>query len=208
MMERKIIFTILILAVLALATQALVWIFVPREVENDFVGPPRSDYTLTNFTLDALDAQGQHSFTMVAPRLVRKEDDGSIFVTAPNYEIIDNSSNVWKGTSDTAWVNKDGTIMKLDGKVDMHRIPTATVDPVQLLTSDLTITTTAKDKKSATPAPKEKHMETAALATIIDPNHVAHGVGMKANLEGLKDLEFLSDVHWIEEPTNHAQTNP
>jgi lipopolysaccharide export system protein LptC len=203
-MERRVIAIIFLLALGALLTQIGVWMLVGHDQNQEFVGPPRSDYTLTNFSVDALDAEGQHSFTIVAPRLARKEDDGSIFVTAPDYDIIDNSGNVWKGTSESAWINKDGSVMRLEGKVDMHRLPTEKVDPVRLLTSDLTVTTTPKGKKGDAPQPKQKRMETAALATVIDPNHVAHGIGMKANLEGLKELEFLSDVHWIVQPSSTA----
>jgi len=87
-MDRRSYAAIVLLAIVALATQALVWVFVPRDVEDTFVGPPRSDYTLGNFTLDALDEEGKHSFTMAAPRLVRKEDDSSIYVTTPKYEIV------------------------------------------------------------------------------------------------------------------------
>ena len=204
-MERRLVAIVFLLALGALLTQIGVWMLSGHDTNQDFVGPPRSDYTLTNFTIDALDADGQHSFTIDGPRLARKEDDGSIFITAPNYEILDNSGNTWKGTSESAWVNKDGTVMRLEGKVDMHRLPTEKVDPVQLLTSDLTVTTTPKGKKGDAPQPKEKHLETAALATVIDPNHVAHGIGMKADLAGLKELEFLSDVHWIVQPS--GQTN-
>ncbi|MDR3388662.1 MAG: LPS export ABC transporter periplasmic protein LptC [Rudaea sp.] len=216
-MERKTLATIIALAMLALGAQIMVWVFLPHDQAPQFVGPPRSDYTLATFTLDALDDAGKLSFSVTGPRLAHKEDDGSVYLTTPDYVMVDNSGNLWKGKSDSAWVNKDGTIMKLEGKVDMHRIPTATVDPLQLLTTDLTVTTTPKDKttpkdagpkdKPATePKPKQTTMETAALATIIDPNHIAHGVGMKANLEGLKDLEFFSDVHWIAQPKSHANT--
>jgi lipopolysaccharide export system protein LptC len=205
-MERRLVLTIFVLAALALASQLLVWLYAGRERSAAFVGPPRSDYTLTNFSVDALDADGQHSFTIVAPWLVRKEEDGSIYVTTPQYEIIDSAGNVWQGTSDSAWINKDGTVMRLEGAVRMHRLPTPKADAVEVLTSDLTVTTSAKDKTATTPRPKQKRMETEALATVIDPNHVAHGVGMKAELAGLKNLEFLSDVHWIVQPQNHAPT--
>jgi len=197
-MDRRTYLTIAVLALIALATQALVWIFVPRETENTFVGPPRSDYTLGNFTLDALDEQGHHSFTMIAPRLARKEDDGSIYVTAPNYEIVDNSGNLWKGTSESAWVNHDGTIMKLDGDVDMHRIETEKVTPVQLLTRDLTVTSDPKNKDDPKQQ-RERKMETVELATIIDPQTVAHGVGMKTDMT-LKTIEFLSEFHSTTQP--------
>ena len=114
------------LAVLALATQALVWVFCAARGRATPSSARHVRTTrLTNFTLDSLDEQGQHSFTMIAPRLARKEDDGSIYVTTPNYEIVDNSGNMWKGTSESAWVNKDGTIMKLrrQGRHASHRRP-------------------------------------------------------------------------------------
>lgn len=205
-MERKTILTIFLLAVLALATQILVWVFRPRDTSDDFVGPPRSDYTLTNFTLDALDNTGQHTFSMVAPRLARKGDDASIYVTLPRYEIIDNSKNVWHGTSESAWVNKDGTIMKLEGAVEMHREPTEKAPPVRLLSSDVTITTDPKEKDAPPDKVREKRLNTAALTTIVDPDRVVHGVGMKADLT-FKVVELLSDVHWISLPPEHAQTH-
>ena len=192
-MDRRPYLIAAILAIVALATQALVWVFVPREVESTFIGPPRSDYTLSDFTLDALDERGAHSFTMVAPRLARKEDDGSIAVTSPKYEIVDNGGNLWKGTSQSAWVNKDGSIMKLEGAVDMHRIETDKVTPVQVLTSDLTITTDPKDKANPQQV-RGRRMETAAPTTVIDPDTVARGVGMKTDMT-LKTVEFLSDFH-------------
>lgn len=199
MIDRRTYLIIALLAVVALATQALVWLFVPRDVENTFVGPPRSDYTLSNFTLDALDEQGQHSFTMVAPRLARRQDDASIYVTAPNYEIVDNGGNLWKGTSESAWVNKDGTLMRLDGAVDMHRLETDSVKPLQVLTHDLTVMTDPKNKADPK-LQRDRRMETAAATTVIDPDTVARGVGMKADLT-FKTVEFLSDFHSTTQPT-------
>jgi lipopolysaccharide export system protein LptC len=197
--DRRTYLIIALLAVVALATQALVWLFVPRETESTFVGPPRSDYTLNNFTLDALDEQGQHSFTMVAPRLARRQDDASIYVTAPNYEIVDNSGNLWKGTSESAWVNKDGTIMRLEGAVDMHRLEADNVTPVDMVTRDLTVTTDPKNKADPK-QPRERRMETAALTTVTDPQTVARGVGMKADLT-LKVVEFLADFQSTTQPS-------
>jgi lipopolysaccharide export system protein LptC len=203
-MERKTLAIIFALAVLALGSQIMVWIFRSHDQGAAFVGPPRSDYTLTNFTIDALDEAGKLSFSVTGPRLAHKQEDGSVYVTTPDYVMLDNSGNTWKGKSESAWVNKDGTIMKLEGAVDMHRIPTATVTPVQLITSDLTVTTSPKEKNATDPKPREKRMETAALVTITDPSHTERGVGMKADL-GLKTTELLSDVHAILLPTHHAE---
>jgi len=196
--DRRLVLIIAMLAVVALATQAVVWFLAPREEESAFVGPPRSDYTLTDFTLDSLDEQGQHSFSMTAPRMARRQDDGSIYITTPDYDMVDNSGNVWKGTSESAWVNKDGTIMKLLGRVDMHRIETEKVTPVQILTRDLTVLTDPKVKNSE--QPRERRLETAELTTVIDPTTVAHGVGMKANMT-LKIVEFLSEFHSTTQPS-------
>jgi len=196
--DRRLVLIIAMLAVFALATQAVVWFLAPREEESAFVGPPRSDYTLTDFTLDSLDEQGQHAFSMTAPRMARRQDDGSIYITTPDYDIVDNSGNVWKGTPESAWVNKDGTIMKLLGSVDMHRIATEKVTPVQILTRDLTVLSDPKVKNSQ--QPRERRMETAELTTVIDPTTVAHGVGMKANMT-LKIVEFLSEFHSTTQPS-------
>ncbi|HEY8010890.1 MAG TPA: LPS export ABC transporter periplasmic protein LptC [Rudaea sp.] len=203
-MDRRTYFTIAILALLAFAGWVLVWIFRPHDEGNAFAGPPRSDYTLDNFTLDALDTDGNHSFTVAAPRLTRRGDDGSIYVMTPDYEIVDNSDNLWKGTSDSAWVNKDGSIMKLEGKVAMHRVPTEKVAPVEILTTDMTVTTDPKPKDArgrtmAGGPHRDKRMETAAPTTMIDPNNVSHSIGMKADLD-LKTVELLSDVHTISLP--------
>lgn len=197
-MERRTYVVFVLLAIAALVTQALVWVFVPREVESTFIGPPRSDYQLTDFTLDALDEQGHHAFTMVAPRLVRSEGDGSIWVTTPDYEIVDNSGNLWKGKSQTAWVNKDGSIMKLNGDVDMHRIRTDKVTPVKIVTQDLTITTDPKSKDDPQ-RPRDRRFETAAPTTVTDPDTVVRGVGMKADM-AMKTVEFLADFHSTTQP--------
>jgi len=199
-MERKLVLTIALLAALALITQVLVWVYATRNGAPAFVGPPRSDYTLTNFNVDALDVDGQHAFSISGPRLTRRAADGSIFVATPKYEIIDNSRNLWKGDADSAWVNKDGSIMKFEGRVQMRRQPTATVTPVELKTSDLTVTS----EKNA--SPPKKTLETAELATITDPGHVVHGVGLKADM-GMKVVELLSDVHWTANPANET-ANP
>jgi lipopolysaccharide export system protein LptC len=204
-MDRRSSLIVFVLAFVAAALWMLNWALRPRDDSNQFAGPPRSDYTLRNFTLDALDSEGVHSFTVVAPRLARRGDDGSIYVTTPDYEIIDNSSNTWKGTSDSAWVNSDGTIMKLEGKVAMHRVPTEKVDKVDLLTTDLTITTDPKPKDAqghnlvTKGGHRDKRMETAEQTTIYDPTNVSHSIGMKADLD-MKTVELLHDVHIISLP--------
>jgi lipopolysaccharide export system protein LptC len=182
----------LVAALLALAGIGLnivLWITRQRTNEQTFAGPPRSDYTLTDFTLNALDAQGKLSFQTIGPMLSRRGDDGSIFVTTPDYVIYDGSGHEWKGKSESAWVNKEGSVMRLDGHVEMHRQRAEGVQPVDVVTRDLTTW------------PKDKKMETAQPATIVQPGSILRGIGMRGDLN-TKELELLSDVHATIEPKN------
>jgi len=204
MIERRTWLVIAVLALIAFAAWMEVWLMRARDTSEDFTGPPRSDYTMNDFTLDALDSEGAHSFTVTGPRMSRRGDDGSVYVTLPNYEIVDNSSNTWKGTSDSAWVDKDGNVMKLEGKVLMHREPNEKVERVDLDTNDLTITTDPKIKDAqghpvANAPHRNKRMETAAPTVISETNTVSRSVGMKADLD-LKTVELLSDVHIVTMP--------
>ena len=189
-MERRYWFVVIALALVAAASQWLVWLTRERPNEQTFAGPPRSDYTLTNFTLDALDAAGQRTFQVTGPRLERRGDDGSVFVTTPDYVMVDGKGHPWKGKSDAAWVNQDGTIMKLQGHVEMHREPDSENKQVDIVTRDVTTW------------PKDKKMETAEPATITQPGSILRGIGMRGDLDS-KVLELLSDVHAILE-SKHA----
>jgi lipopolysaccharide export system protein LptC len=77
--------------------------------------------------------------------------------------------------------------MKLLGHVEMHRQPDKGVQPVDVVTTDLTTW------------PKDKKMETAAPATIVQPGSILRGIGMRGDLN-TKELELLSDVHATIEP--------
>jgi len=187
MTDRRLWLVAALLALAGIALNIVYWITRQPTNEQTYAGPPRSDYTLTDFTLNALDADGKLSFQTVGPLLSRRGDDGSIFVTTPNYVIYDGSEHQWKGKSDAAWVNKEGTIMRLDGHVEMHRQAEPGVDPVDVVTRDLTTW------------PKDKKMETAAPATITEPGSILRGIGMRGDLN-TKVLELLSDVHTTIEP--------
>lgn len=189
-MERRYWLIVAALAVLALGTQYLVWLARDRTNAQTFAGPPRSDYTLTDFTLDALDSQGQRTFQISGPALARRGDsDGSIYVTTPDYLLIDGSGKPWTGKSDSAWVDKDGDLMKLQGNVELHRQPDADTGPADIVTQDLTAW--PKDKKIASDAP----------VTITEPGSILTGIGMRGDLNE-KSLELLADVHATLQPKN------
>jgi len=187
MTDRRLWLVAAILAIAGIGLNIVFWITRERINEQTFAGPPRSDYTLTDFTLNALDSEGALSFQTTGPALQRRGDDGSIFMTTPDYVVVDGNGHPWKGKSDSAWVNKEGTIMKLLGHVEMHRQPEANLPPIDVVTRDLTTW------------PKDKKMETAEPATITQPGSILRGVGMRGDLN-TKVLELLSDVHATIEP--------
>ncbi|WP_166653969.1 LPS export ABC transporter periplasmic protein LptC [Tahibacter aquaticus] len=173
---------ILLLAVVASAIWAALWYLRPPEEVPAFVGPPRSNYTLDNFTLHALDEEGKLSFTVSAPALARRNDDGSLWVDAPDFLIAAKQGEPWKGTSQSAFVTKDGTHMLLAGAVEMQRAPSPEAAEAHIATRDVDA------------YPKENRLETAAAATITQPGSILRGTGMKADLN-THQLELLSDVH-------------
>lgn len=187
-MERRYWLLVAMLALVAVGTELLLWVTRERPDAQTFAGPPRSDYTLTDFTLNALDSAGKRTFQVSGPTLARRGEDGSIFVTTPDYVLVDGSGHQWNGKSDAAWVNKDGTLMKLQGHVEMHRPAQGEDDrSIDVETSDLTTW------------PKDKKMETAAPATITQPGSILNGIGMRGDLNS-KVLELLSDVHTTLQP--------
>lgn len=188
MIDRRFIALVVVLAALAVATQVLVWLTRPRPEEPAFTGPPRSGYTLDRFTLNALDENGRLTFTVAGPRLVRRGQDGWIFVSSPDYVMVDSAGHPWTGTSESAWVNRDGTLMKLEGDVAMHRTPGAGVEPATIRTRELTV------------RPKERRLDTDAPTQIEQPGSILRGTGMRGDLNA-KVLELLSDVHNTFEPS-------
>ncbi|MGA9829325.1 MAG: LPS export ABC transporter periplasmic protein LptC [Rhodanobacteraceae bacterium] len=171
-----------LLALLAIGTQILLWVTRTHADAQTFSGPPRSDYTLTDFTMNALGPEGNLSFTVTGPRLARRGDDGSINVDRPRYVIIDSKGLRWHGTSDAAWVNRAGSVMRMEGHVDMRRDPAPNLETTRIVTSDLTAWL------------KEKRMQTAAPTQITQPGSILRGIGMKADLDA-HTLDLLADVH-------------
>ncbi|MEO8010697.1 MAG: LPS export ABC transporter periplasmic protein LptC, partial [Dokdonella sp.] len=138
MLDRRFVFILVALSALAALSQILLWLARPPTVEPDFIGPPRSGYTLDTFTLNALDEAGKLNLTISGPRLVRRGEDGSIFVTTPDYVMMDSEGHPWVGTSASAWVNKDGSQMQLEGDVVLRRKPSSDVTEATITTSNLT----------------------------------------------------------------------
>lgn len=180
--ERRNIVLVIVLLLAAAATQLLIWWLKPPPKQNEMVGPPRSSYTLTDFTLDGFNEDGTPSFHLKAPYLARREGDDSLYVNAPKFIIVGKDGADWHGTSQYAWVNSDNSLLKLIGKADMLRPATAKTQEAEVHTSDATVWT------------KDKRMASAAPSIIQQPGSIVRGTGMKADFN-THTLELLADVH-------------
>jgi lipopolysaccharide export system protein LptC len=174
-----------VLALLLGASVLLYYWVAPEKKVDDFVGPPRSGYVLTNFNLDSYNEFGKAAFKLIAPHLERREGDDSLYINAPDF-VLPSTKEVdvppWTGHSQYGWVNKDGTMLKLQGKVHMERIAFAQTLPASIDTSEVTAW------------PKENRLETAEAARIVQGASTMDGVGMRANLD-TKHMELLDAVH-------------
>jgi len=182
--ERRLIAAIVVVGLAAGLSQLLRWWMAPEQPVNDFVGPPRSSYTLTRFELSAYDSDGLPSFNIQAPQLVRREGDESLYINAPVFDLPSNQSGVpdWHGQSQYGWVDKDGNLLKLLGPVTMQRAAFADNAAAIMHTTDVSVW------------PRQNRMETAAAAQMVQGALTMSGVGMRANLND-KHLELLDDFH-------------
>jgi lipopolysaccharide export system protein LptC len=179
-----------ILAVVLGASLLLYYWVAPEKKVADFVGPPRSGYVLTNFNLDSYNDFGKPAFKLIAPHLERREGDESLYINAPDFVLPSTKDAVsppWKGHSQYGWVNKDGSLLKLQGKVHMDRVAFEQAPPASIDTSEVTAW------------PKENRLETAEAARIVQGTSTMDGVGMRANLD-TKHLELLDAVHTQYQP--------
>jgi lipopolysaccharide export system protein LptC len=181
---------IVLLAIAAPASWMLrSWVVGAPEV-NDFVGPPISDYVLYDGKVWSYDVTGLLNFIMTSPRMDRRASDESMYINSPVFDVTSKKPGVpnWHGNAPFGWVNKSGTLMRLDGPVYMQR-PAYTQSLTGVLSPMSTLCTS-----NVTGWPKENRMETADSAVMTQGATVMNGVGMRASLND-NHLELLNDVH-------------
>lgn len=181
--DRRVPAAIVLMALLAGIGQWLLWWLGPAPSTQDFVGPPRSGYTLTHAQVTAYDAAGKPSFHLQSPHVERREGDASLYLNAPAFQLPAERAGVpdWIGKSLYGWVNKGASQLKLQGPVDMHRAAFDDTPAAEMHTADVTAW------------PKENRLETAAPAQMIQGGTRISGIGMRANLND-KHLELLDHV--------------
>jgi lipopolysaccharide export system protein LptC len=197
--DRKLPAMIVLVALAAGVAQLLLWWTASGPKENDFVGPPRSGYVLYNAKMWSYNPEGLLAFRMQAPHMERREDDETLYINAPVFQIAAKKPGIpdWDGHSLYGWVDKSGTLIKLQGPVHMQRA--AYTDPKGQPVDMATL-----DTSEVTAWPKEDRMETAEAAHSVQGARTLDGIGMRANLND-NHLELFDASHGTFPPRPHPQ---
>ncbi len=192
--DRRLPVAIIVIALAAGVSQLLLWWLGPAPQTRDFVGPPRSGYTLTHAAVTEYSVDGKPGLRVQSPHLERREGDDSLYLNAPTFQMPAKQPGVpdWQGQSLYGWVNKPGTLLKLQGPVFIHR--PAYVDQHGRQQPETTMRTS-----EVTAWPKENRMETAEPAHIVQGARTMDGIGMRANLDD-NHLELLDASHIVFPP--------
>lgn len=192
--DHPLLFATLALALAAGAAQWLLWWLGPAPKAVDFIGPPRSSYTLHNAQVSEYNAAGQPSFAVQTPHLQRREGDESLYLDAPTFRMPSNQAGVpdWQGQAQYGWINRGGSLLKLQGAVYLHRAAFADAPETRIHTADVTAW------------PHDRRVATAAPALMTQGGTRISGIGMRADLDD-KHLELLDDVHATFPPRQHQR---
>ena len=181
---------IALLAVLAAVSGWLLWQLRERDAAPVMVGPPRSDYSLEDFQLVALDAAAQESFLARGPRLSRHPQLGTIDIEQPRFSFPQNDAAPgmapWTSRAERAWVSRDGSELRLSGAVAL-RGPANDPQAPMLVTERLTV------------FPRDDRVETDAAVTVTEPGSILRARGLRAELD-TRRVELLSEVRIRHEP--------
>lgn len=170
-----------LLLVAAAASSWMLWQMYKREPVATLYGPPRSDYTLSDFDLIALDDEGKESFRVTGPMLARHPYLGTLDIEEPRFRFPDRDGAAWHARSERAWAAADGKELRLIGDVAFDGPPEDANGPVALRTPHLNI------------FPDVREVRTDAPVDITSPGATLRGRGLHADLDARR-FQLLSEV--------------
>ncbi len=181
MNDRRLVAIALLLALVAGITQWMLWLRREPPVEP-FIGPPRSDYDIIDFSMSALDAKGALAFTVRAPRAARHPGQGTFDIEAPRFVLRDAEGVDWNVRAKRGWVRADGRELSLSGDVNMERRTAVAADAIAL-------------RSERIDAQLDPNIISSPLAVTIErPGSILTGVGLRAELDH-KRLMLKDQVH-------------
>lgn len=194
-----------LLVVAAIASGVWLWQLREPEAPAQLVGPPRSDYTLTDFELVALDEDGRESFVARGPRLDRHPYLGTLDIEQPRFVVPDANGVPWTSRARRAFVSRDGDELQLIGEVELLGPALGAADA----RADAAAATAARGAAGAGALrlvterlhvyPRDNRASTHAAVTITEPGSILRARGLRADLDARR-VELLSEVRIRHEP--------
>lgn len=178
-------------AVLVVAVVASGWLALqlrPERSEPAFVGPPRPDYTMENYQLVVLDAQGAESFTVSGPQMARDPLNAEITLQQPLFT-IPTVDGTWTATSVLGWVSAAADEVRLTRSVELDGPPNPEQAPLRVRTESLTF------------RPEENTAHSREQVNIERANSIHSGIGMHADLD-TRRLQLHANVRTRHVPAN------
>lgn len=176
-----------ILFLVATITGWMLWQLRERDEPPPLYGPPRSDYTLVEYELVALDEAGAESFRVNGPMLARHPFLGTLDVEQPRFLFPDSSGNPWNARAARAFVTAKGEEVRLSGGVEFDG-PPENGRRIELRTRQLTV------------LPKTRELVSDVAVTITGPGSILRGQSLRADLNARRFQ--LSDVTGHYAPTS------
>jgi lipopolysaccharide export system protein LptC len=130
-----------------------------------------ADYTLNDFELTAMSADGRPRYHLRAASLRHYADDDTADLSAPRLKVFRRDAPPWWIQSERAAVAPAGTRVLLQDDVEARRLTEVAGDKLELYTSELNV------------IPDRQYAETAAPVTLVTDRGTTHGVGLEADFK-------------------------
>ncbi|KAF0190686.1 MAG: hypothetical protein FD165_2474 [Gammaproteobacteria bacterium] len=144
-------------------------------------GPRAVDYYLKNFTLTAMDADGQPGHRLVAESLQHYADDDTAEIDRPHMTVFRRGETPWLVTATAGRLSMPDEVLRLQGNVRIARDDGPNNAGLELQTRDVTVRL------------NDEYAETAQPVTIHHQQGVTAAIGMTANLRD-GHIELLQQV--------------
>ena len=171
-----------VLLIIALASGWALWSDREEQVERTVAAGGRSDYVLHDFEMVALDANGNESFTLRAPKLERDPADETMEIVTPLFLIPprEGSGDAWQVTAEHGWVSANGDELRLRDAVKAES-DGSTGAPVVVRTEQLNV------------FPEADRVASPVAVSIDRPGSILRGVGLEVSLAS-KQYTLQSEV--------------
>ncbi|MGD8312987.1 MAG: LPS export ABC transporter periplasmic protein LptC [Gammaproteobacteria bacterium] len=127
------------------------------------------DAFVSGMHLDIMDERGKLRYRVTASTMVHYPDSDLLELQRPLIDLEQRNGSIWRIRAETGETTDSGDLIRLQGKVDIHR--SGSSGPLQVRTRDLLV------------RPQQSYATTDSAATITTPGHRVDAVGLEADLD-------------------------